>query len=107
MANIDDMAMLFAINNVEVQQNNFNNAHHERQTRNKEMITDSFKLSDQLFINKFRLTKDLVKDLIILLSPHLSNPFRSSAIDLNTKVRHSLIGNGFECKLHFFLMSEA
>ncbi|KAL5243873.1 hypothetical protein ACI65C_011283 [Semiaphis heraclei] len=50
------------------------------------MITDPFKLSDQLFIKNFRLTKDIVKDLIILLSPHLLNPFRSSAIDLNTKI---------------------
>jgi len=89
MANFDEMAMLFAVNNVEEHQNNFNNAHHERQTRNKEMITDPFKLTDRLFIKNFRLTKDVVKDLIILFSPHLSNSFRSSAIDLNTKVRHS------------------
>ncbi|CAI6373074.1 unnamed protein product [Macrosiphum euphorbiae] len=86
MANFEEMAMLFAVNNVEEHQNNFNNAHHERQTRNKEMITDPFKLTDRLFIKNFRLTKDVVKDLIILLSPHLSNSFRSSAIDLNTKI---------------------
>jgi len=54
MANFDELAMLFAINNVEVHQNNFNNAHHERQTRNKEIITDPFKLTDWLFIEIYK-----------------------------------------------------
>ncbi|CAI6352599.1 unnamed protein product [Macrosiphum euphorbiae] len=51
------------------------------------IITDPFTLSHRLFVKNFRLTKDVVRDLINLLKPHIvSNHIRSSAIDLNTKV---------------------
>ena len=86
MANFEDMAMLFAINNVE--EHEHHNIHNERQTRNRDIITDPFTLSHRLFVKNFRLTKDVVRDLINLLKPHIvSNHIRSSAIDLNTKVR--------------------
>jgi len=83
------MKLPFAINNAKGHQNNFNNVHHEKQTLNKEIITDPLKLTDRLFIKNFRLTKFVVKVLIILLSPYLSNYFRLSAIDLNNKVKNS------------------
>lgn len=83
MANFQEMAMFFAINNVEEHENN---VHNERQTRNTEYITDPFILSDRLFIKNFRLTKDAVRYLIDLLRPHIISNTRSSAIDLNTKV---------------------
>jgi len=89
MANFDDMAMLFAINNVEEHENH--NIYYERQTRNPDNVTDPFTLSDRLFVKNFRLTKDVVKELIDLLRPHIVSNNRSSAIDLNTKVStHSL-----------------
>jgi len=85
MANFDDMAMLFEINNVEELENH--NIYYERQTRNPDNVTDPFTLSDRLFVKNFRLTKDVVKELIDLLRPYniVSNN-RSYAIDLNNKV---------------------
>jgi len=83
MTNFQEIAMLFAINNIEEHENNICN---ERRTRNTEYITDPFTLSDQLFIKNFRLTKNVVRYLIDLLKPHIKSNRRSSAIDLNTKV---------------------
>jgi len=86
MANFEDMAMLLAINNVE--EHEHHDIYNERQTRNRDIITDPFTLSHRLFVKDFRFTKDVVRDLINLLKPHIvSNHLRSSAIDLNTKVR--------------------
>lgn len=82
MANFDEMAMLYAINNIDEHENLRN----VRQTRRNEIISDPFVLTDRLFIKKFRLTKDLVLSLIELLRPHIISKCRSSAIDLNTKV---------------------
>ncbi|CAI6373946.1 unnamed protein product [Macrosiphum euphorbiae] len=87
MANFQEMAMFFAINNVE---EHANYVHNERQTRNREYITDPFTLSDRLFIKNFRLTKDAVRYLIDLLRPHIISNTRSSAIDLNTKIFSTL-----------------
>ncbi|XP_022167246.1 putative nuclease HARBI1 [Myzus persicae] len=87
MANFQEMAMFFAINNVEEHENNVPN---ERQTRNTEYISDPFILSDRLFIKNFRLTKDAVRYLIDLLRPHIIPNTRSSAIDLNTKIFSTL-----------------
>lgn len=83
MTNFQEMAMLFTINNVEEHENNICN---EKHTRNPEYITDPFILSDQLFINNFRLSKNVIRYLIDLLKPHIESNSRSSAIDLNTEV---------------------
>lgn len=92
MANFDEMSMLFAIHNVEEQENYLDNVNYERQTRNKDNIIDPFLLPDRLFVKNFRLTKDVVRHLFNLLSPHIvSKSFRSSSIDLNTKVSTILI----------------
>jgi len=82
MANFDEMAMLFAINNVENHEHLFN----ERQTRIPEMISDPFLLTDRLFIKNFRLSKNLVRNIIELLQTRIVSKDRSSEIDLNTKV---------------------
>ncbi|CAH1709192.1 unnamed protein product [Aphis gossypii] len=82
MANFDEMAMLFAINNVENHEHLLN----ERQTRIPEMISDPFLLTDRLFIKNFRLSKNLVRNIIELLQTRIVSKDRSSAIDLNTKV---------------------
>jgi len=83
MANFDEMAILFAINNVEDHEHLLTN---ERQTRIPEMISDPFLLTDRLFIKNFRLSKNLVRNLIELLQTRIVSKNRSSAIDLNTKV---------------------
>lgn len=85
------MAVLFAMHNVEEQNNYSNNVSYERQTRNMDHVTDPFLLSDRLFVKNFRLTKVVVRDLIKLLSPHIVSNSRSSAIHLNTKVSTILI----------------
>ena len=59
MANFDEVAMLFAINNVNLHEELVNNDN-VRQTRNKATISDPFNLSDQLFVKNFRLFKDLI-----------------------------------------------
>ena len=82
MANFDEMAMLFAIGNIEEHERAMN----VRQTRKKEIISDPFDTSDRLFIKNCRLTKDLVKYLIELLRPYIVSKSRLSAVDLNTKV---------------------
>ncbi|CAI6356645.1 unnamed protein product [Macrosiphum euphorbiae] len=82
MANFDEMAMLFAINNVEDHEHLLK----ERQTRIPEMISDPFLLTDRLFIKNFRFSKNLVKNLIELLQTRIVSKNRSSAIDLNTKI---------------------
>lgn len=57
-----------------------------RQTRRHAIIADPFTLSDRLFIKHFRLTKEIARNLIELLRPHIVTKNRSSALDLNTKV---------------------
>lgn len=86
MVNFEEMAMLFTINNIEERENN--NIFNKRQTRNRDIITDTFTLSNFFFIKKFRLTKAIVKNVIDLLRrPQIvSNCSRSSAIDFNIKV---------------------
>jgi len=60
MANFDEMAMLFVIDNVDEHEHAMN----VRQTRIPEMISDPFHLTDRLFIKKFRLSKNLVRNII-------------------------------------------
>lgn len=48
---------------------------------------DGFSLSDKAFKKNFRLSKTLVYRLINLLRPFMTEPTRSSALDISTKVR--------------------
>jgi len=82
MANNDEMAMLFAIENIEQHERII----HVRQSRNPEFITDPFTYTDRLFIKNYRLTKELVTNLVELVRPYIVSKSRSSAIDLKTKV---------------------
>lgn len=84
MANFEEMANLFAIQNVEEQEN----AARYRRLTIKENRVDPFTLSDRLFIKNFRLTKDLARYLIELLTTFIEVKRRSSAIDLSTKVNY-------------------
>lgn len=59
MTNFGEMAMLFAINNFEKHKNN--NIYYERQTRNLDIVTDPFTLSDRLFIKTLDLLKPLLE----------------------------------------------
>lgn len=81
MENFEEMANLFAIQNMEMQEN----VGYGRLLKKKNRV-DPFTFSDRLFIKNFRLTKDLTRYLIELLSPFVEVKSRSSAIDLSTKV---------------------
>ncbi|XP_008178178.1 putative nuclease HARBI1 [Acyrthosiphon pisum] len=81
MANDDEMAYLFAIQN---QQNQINFQPNPRTVNNN--IINSFELTDSAFIKNYRLTKNLANSLIQELSPFLKSPKRSSDLDVSTKV---------------------
>ena len=81
MENFEEMANLFAIQNMEMQEN----VGYGKLSTKKNRV-DPFTLSDRLFIKNFRLTKDLTRYLIELLSPFVEVKSRSSAMDLSTKV---------------------
>lgn len=83
MANFEEMANLFAIQNIEAQENA---VQYRRLITAKENRVNPFTLSDRLFVKNFRLPKDLVLYLIELLKPFIEVKTRSSAIDLSSKV---------------------
>lgn len=84
MANDDEMAYLFAIQN---QQNQINFQPRPRTVNNN--IINSFELTDSAFIKNYRLTKNLANTLIQELSPFLKSPKRSSDLDVSTKASSS------------------
>lgn len=89
MANFDDLANLFVLENVQ-NQINFQ-PQQPRLVRRETFVSDAFKLSDSAFIKNYRLSKELVKDLIEELSPLISSQNRSSDLDVTTKVSCLLI----------------
>lgn len=50
-----------------------------------------FLLSDTIFINNFRLTKDLVHYLYNLLSPFMTDSTRKFVLDIQTKMSTNLL----------------
>lgn len=55
---------------------------------------DAFTLFDKDFIRNFRLSKTLVYQLINMVTPFMTEPSRSSALDIPTKV---------SCEPNYFL----
>lgn len=47
---------------------------------------DAFQLQDKQFVRMFRLTKELVREVIELVSPYMQEGTRESAINIETKV---------------------
>ncbi|GBP03501.1 PiggyBac transposable element-derived protein 4 [Eumeta japonica] len=47
---------------------------------------DAFSLSDQLFVKNFRLSKELVRQLVMEINPYINHTSRSSSIDVTTKM---------------------
>lgn len=89
--------MLFAIENIEQHERII----HVRQSRNPEFITDPFTYTDRLFIKNYRLTKELVTNLVELVRPYIVSKSRSSAIDLKTKV--SIFTNIYFCDVFRYI----
>lgn len=48
----------------------------------------AFDLSDRKFVKRYRLSKDLTRQLIFELTPHLLPTVRSDALNVETKVRN-------------------
>lgn len=82
MANFYDLANLFVIENVQ----NQINFQPQPILRRETFVSDAFKLSNSAFIKNYRLSKELVKDLIEELSPLISLQNRSSDLDVTTKL---------------------
>jgi hypothetical protein len=80
MANYDDIVLLAAITNLEQQEVA---AEFRRSFHNS---IDPFKVTDGEFLRNFRVTKELARTIIEMVTPHLSHPTRNSAISEETKV---------------------
>lgn len=48
----------------------------------------AFDLSDRKFVKRYRLSKDLTRELISELTPHFPPTVRSDALSVETKVRN-------------------
>nr|CAI5845545.1 unnamed protein product [Callosobruchus analis] len=60
---------------------------------------DPFELSDRKFIKMFRLTEDLTRRLINIVSPHVESPRRASALTIETKVKEKYMLPNIKCLL--------
>lgn len=58
---------------------------------------NAFELSDANYIKNFRLTKDITRQVINILTPFLEPPSRKSAVSIETKVR--IIFFQFSCPM--------
>lgn len=81
MANFDDLAGLFVIDNLE---NQIICQPHPPRLNRQHFC--SFEMSDTEFIKNYRLNKNVTKILIRELSPYLKLQMRSSDLDITTKV---------------------
>lgn len=83
MANFDDIAMLAIAEVVDDAA-----AVVAEQRRPFYPRIDAFQLGDIQFIRMFRLTKELVREVIRLVSPYIEEGSRESAINIETKVNY-------------------
>lgn len=81
------MHAIAILENVEFQEN----AQNRRKFYKRQ---DAFSLSDKDFVRNFRLSKILVNQLITMVTPFMTEPSRSSALDITTKV---------SCEPNYFL----
>lgn len=58
----------------------------EREPRRRHIFADAFLLSNEQFVKNFRLTKDLTRHVIELVTPFIAAPTRQGAITNQTKV---------------------
>lgn len=53
--------------------------------------TNAFQLSDRKFVQLFRVDKDLCHDIIDMVNPFLTQPTRTSALSIQTKVSKKIV----------------
>lgn len=61
----------------------------ERPIRKFYRRENPFDLTDNKFIKLFRLSKDLVRNLIMLLTPFIQAPTRTSSLSVELKVKRN------------------
>lgn len=66
---------------------------------------DPFSLSDHKFVRLFRLSKDLCRDVVEMVTPFVIFPSRQSALTITTKVRYHLIYMYFSRHIHILVSS--
>ncbi|CAI6352676.1 unnamed protein product [Macrosiphum euphorbiae] len=76
-----DEFYIAALENLERQENAVN----YRKLSHSERF-DAFLLPNYIFINNYRLTKDLVRYVINILTPHMTEATKTSALNIQTKV---------------------
>ena len=80
MAEFEELELLFAIENQEIQE------HNARFHRKYYQYRDGFNMSDRHFLKHFRLSKEVTRHLIDLVRPYVRESTRASAISIETKV---------------------
>jgi len=79
MDNFNDLAALFILNMID-EEAAYNPRH------GFTVKYDPFTQCDRLFLKNYRLTKDLIRQLIALITPYIEQKRRSSSIKLSEKV---------------------
>jgi len=79
MDNFNDLAALYILNMVDEEASY--NPRYRFTVKN-----DPFTQCDRLFVKNYRLSKDLVQQLIALITPYIEPERRSSSIKLSEKV---------------------
>jgi len=92
-----DEFYIAALENLEWQENALN----YRKLSHSERF-DAFSLPDYIFISNYRLTKDLVRYVINILTPHMTES-RISALNMQTKVS-TYIRNNDPYKYNCYLL---
>ncbi|KAK9679340.1 DDE superfamily endonuclease [Popillia japonica] len=91
MAEYEEIELLAVIENQEVK------AENARFQRKLYQYQNGFNISDRQFVKKFRLTKQLARNLIELVRPYVRDSTRESSISVETKVLVTLNFLGTGC----------
>lgn len=81
MDNFNDLAPLYVINMINDQEIAAN-----RPRRSFSIKYHPFYQCDRFFLKNYRLSKDLVRQIILLVTPYIEPESRSSSITITTKV---------------------
>lgn len=81
MDNFDDLAYIYAMNMINEHEMAIHNPR-----RGFSVKYDPFTQCERIFLKNYRLSKDLVRQLIFMVTPYIDPPSRSSSINIPIKV---------------------
>lgn len=81
MDNFNDLAFIYAVNMVNAHELAANNTR-----KGFSLKYDPFTQCTRQFVKNYRLSKDLVRQLIIMVTLYIDPPTRSSSINVSSKV---------------------